>query len=502
MRRVVVLMSARRLFSLSITSASLLLALVPPSALRASIHKVHAASGARNSRTVTQSAAPPQRSTHERFATFLAGKDFKSVFVLQNFRQDVSVTVTPGVIVSAGEFSMDPVTLPPHSQVTVDISAFLSAHGYSDDRGTAFMRYTFSPYGPIVGVVLSSDYEHKLYLNSYAQSPEEYWQGNSYDATIWAPDQDTKGFLSLTNTSNETRTVRPTFLVDGRSRELPPIRIPARRTHVLDLGEVVSQSREKGAGIHLEYTEYPGDLLAEGHLYNRRTGFEKYIHFLDKTLHYPSGMMRTQFLLLGQQPAEDGYPADISFRSVAVVRNVDSASVQVIPTVKFMRNGSLQSADLTPIRLGVGESQVIDFSEEQKAGLLPADLRQGSLLLDPHTDHAAIVAELFNFSEQTGGYPIGPFFFAYPTRATGSLWRIDGTFQTTLMIENAADQDDEITLKLFSGQDAYVKKFPVSAGGLLKINLKQLQSNHVPDQQGHPLAATSVSCSSQAVTDT
>src|SRR5262249_12675999 len=151
-----------------------------------------------------------------RFATFRAG-EYKSVFLLQNFRVDVSVQVTPALILSTGEIAMDPVTLQPHSARTVDISSFLQAHGLPDTAGTAVMRYTFSPYAAVSGVVLSSDDVHHLYVNSYAQSPEEYWQGTSYDATLWAPDEGTKGSISIINTSQEQRTVQVAFLVKGHS---------------------------------------------------------------------------------------------------------------------------------------------------------------------------------------------------------------------------------------------------------------------------------------------
>lgn len=93
---------------------------------------------------------PSPRPMHERFATFPAG-DFKSVFVLENLRPDASIQVTAGLILSAGEIPMDSVTIPPHSTATMDINAFLQAHGYSDTQGTAFMRYTYTPYDPITG---------------------------------------------------------------------------------------------------------------------------------------------------------------------------------------------------------------------------------------------------------------------------------------------------------------------------------------------------------------
>ena len=431
----------------------------------------------------------PKHAIHERFATFRAG-EFNSVLLLQNFRSDATVTITPLLILQEGEMSLAPVTLQPHSTSTVDINAFLRAHGLTDTLGTAVMRYTFSPYDGVGGVLLSSDEVHHLYVNSYAQSAEEYWQGTSYDGVLWAPDEDTKGTISIINTSDETRTVHLTFLVKGHTEEQTPVTIPGRHTQTINIDDLVARSHENGAGIHVEYSEYPGTILVEGHLVNQKTGFEKYIHFLDKTLHYPNGAVRTQFLLLGQQPAEDGFPGGISFRSVAVVRNIDPAPVHVTPTLKYQQGGSPKSVALNPLTLNVGESRVIDLSQAQRAGLIPADFRQGSLKLDPNTDHASIVAELFDFNDQTGGFTIGPMFFAYPGRATQSIWRTDGSFQSTIMVENTAAQDDVLVVRLFSDSGTFTKTLPIPAGNLLKINLKQWQQGNIPDDNGNSLTDT------------
>src|SRR5215510_6721734 len=53
-------------------------------------------------------------SVHEKFATFLAGEDFKSVLLLENFRPDLPITFTPTLILSHGEISLDSITVPAH----------------------------------------------------------------------------------------------------------------------------------------------------------------------------------------------------------------------------------------------------------------------------------------------------------------------------------------------------------------------------------------------------
>ena len=79
----------------------------------------------------------------------------------------------------------------------------------------------------------------------------------------------------------------------------------------------------------------------------------------------------------------------------------------------------------------------------------------------PDIDNVSIVGELFNFS---GGYVVGPSFSSYPSRGTTSIWRIDRSFQTTIMVENTAAAEDHVTLKLYSDRAAYEKTFTIGYG--------------------------------------
>jgi hypothetical protein len=431
---------------------------------------------------------------HEKFATFLAGADFKSVLLLENLRPDLPITFTPSLILGATEVPLDSVTVPAHTTATVDINAALTAHTRNDSRGTVSVRFDFNSYGPGSAVVEMRDDKHQVFLNSYAQSSEEYWTGTGYDAVVWAPQDGTQGFISVINSSDETHRVNLTFLVNGRSEPQAAIQIPARQTRIIPIDDLLMRGRKSGAGIHVEYTQgtdekYTGAILVEGQLFNRKTGFAKHIHFIDKDLQYPTGTLRTHFLLLGKQPTQDNFPSDVSFRSVAAFRNVDTVPVAVTPTIKFLQSGFLQTLSLPAKVLAPGESSTIDFNEEQRTGHLPLDFTQGSLDLTPDTGRTSIVAELFNFNA-TGNYVVGPSFNSYPNRSTGSIWRTDGSFQTTIMIENTASQDDQVTLKLYSDQSTYQKTFNITAGNLLKINVRDLQQNSIPDDHGNLLSGT------------
>jgi hypothetical protein len=194
---------------------------------------------------------PSPVSTHEKFASFLAGEEFNSVLLLENVRPDLPITFTPTLILNSGEVPLEPVVVAAHSTATIDISAALKERGLSDKRGTVSIRFNFSSYGPGIVVVQMRDDKHHVYLNSYAQSSEEYWGGTTYDGVVWAPHESTQGFIAITNASGETHSVRLAFLVSGRSEQQPEIQVLPRHTSIVPIDELLTRSRKAGAGIHI-----------------------------------------------------------------------------------------------------------------------------------------------------------------------------------------------------------------------------------------------------------
>jgi hypothetical protein len=359
-----------------------------------------------------------------------------------------------------------------------------------DTQGAVVVRYDCPSYGSLSAVVQMSDYVHKLYLNSIAQSAEEYWYGTTLDAVVWSPDKRVSGFMSMINTSTEPKSVQVSFIVKGVIRDLQEIQIAPHQLRKLPIDSLIKNSLEAGAGIHIAFSGKPGEIVAEGTLLNKKTGFSKYLRFVDKDLRYSSSSIKSNFLFLGVQPVEDGFPTGLAFRSVAVMRNISSVSTQVTPVVQYLIDASVRKVSLPPLALKAGESRVIDFAKEQAAGRLPADLRQGTLELDPDSNQAAVIGELFNFNDNGPGYVVGPSFTAHPARATAALWRTDGTFQTTIVIQNTG-QDDQMTVKIFSEGASWERAFDIRSGGMTKINLKQIQQDAVPDKDGKLLVATS-----------
>ena len=458
-----------------------------PAALPTDLKPPNAAASREAARKAAESAPA---TVHERFANFIAGGGFESYLVLQNLRLDSAITVTPVLLLPGEEVALDPINMPAHTSITVDINDALVAHGRKETRGTVVARYSFNTYGALSAVVELVDQRHRVFLTSVGQSPEEFWYGTTLDAVLWAPEEGTEGFISMINTSSETKKVQITFSVSGRADETQEVEINSHQPRTLKIDSLVKHSRDAGAAIRLAFTGKPGDIVAEGALLKKQTGFSKYIHFADTALHFPSNTLRTNFLLLGRQPLVDGFPAQTVFRSVAVVRNIDSVPVQITPIVKQVGERP-QEIGLKPIALAAGETRLIDFTREQHDGNLPQDFTQGALRLVPDSDHNSIVAELLNFNDTTRGYVVGSSFSAHPSRATGSIWRIDGSFQTTVVVENTSAKADKVSLKLFSDSQTYEKTFPIASGAVIKINVRELQQSRVPDDTGRFLLANS-----------
>jgi hypothetical protein len=449
-------------------------------------------SGNEASGAATSNSAPVfPISTHERFATFLADDGFQSELLLQNLRLDAAVVATPSLIIDNKEVPLGPITLAPHTVQTLDLNARLGLLGFGPAHGAVVVRYDFSTYAAVGMVVIASNPGNSLYLVFSGQSGEEFWVGNSSDAVVWAPDKDTEGFISLINTYSEPVRTRIALTAGRHNHEVREVEIAPHRQELLKIDSLVRQSTEQGAGIHVQFTGEPGAIIAQGTLLNRKTGFAKRIQFTDSALKFATPSLRTHFLLLGRQKIEDNFPAQIDFRSVAAIRNVDSAPVQVVPVIKYLQNGSVRKFMLEAFQLGVNETRLIDFSEERRMGRLPFDFSQASLELVPNTDHTSIISELFNFDSRTGGYVVGPSFGAHPMRSTSSIWRIDGRFETTVMIENTGDRDDKVTLSLFSDGGTYEKDFDVPHGGLVKVSLREIQKDGILDKNGKPLSASS-----------
>ena len=424
--------------------------------------------------------AVPQPVAQALFAPFFrADQFFTPSLILQNIRKDLAITVRPAVLIGGLEIPLDPVKLAPNSASTISLKSALAGSETAAQVGAVVVRYDFPSTGAISAVVESDDAKHGIYLASLGNGIEEF-MGTTFEGVFWAPNAKSEGFISLLNASSAIRTVTPTAFVDGETIEMPKVTLGPLQTRLVQINNLVTRSTKSGAGIRLEFDGKAGDIRAEGFLMNPSNGFSKRFQFTDSRLSFAAPLLRTNLFMLGTQSAADGFPGSVSFRSVAVVRNLASSSVTVTPNIKYLQNGALRTVSLKPIALDANSSTTIDFSQAQKEGSIPQEFHQGTLEIVPDVGesrmfHPTVIGELFNFNGRTGGFVVGPSFTARASRGTTTFWRTDGTFQTALLIENTADQGDDVNITVNSITGIATKTLFVPAGGLLRVSVKDLQ---------------------------
>jgi hypothetical protein len=483
--------SARiRLTVVSIMSAALVATLLASTALAAE--------------PIVPRSAPKTDRPQELLAPFfLAGDGYKAEIAIQNLRIDVPVTVRPSLLVDGSEISLEPVTLLPKQKSHININDALVSRGVKASVGAVAVRYDFRVTGAIAVTVQSEDETHHITLTALANGREEF-MGTRLDGVVWAPQSVNDGFVAIANQAFEPRRVHVTYMFEREAKTFDHIDIAARSVYILSLKSVLARSHSAGVGICLAFAGAPGDLQAEGAIIEKQKGFTKRVHFIDSTLHYNATSLHANFVLLGTQPTDSGFPSWISFRSVGVVRNLSpTQSVEVSPLIKYTLatpTASIKTVRLNDLVLGPQESRTIDFSQAQDVGLIPREVHEAFVELDARSGPAGhtvaqepqIVAELTNYDDQTLAYVVGPSFTAHPARGTTTEWRIDGSFDTVISLENVAPADDDVSITLISDSGSeYRRQLHMAPGALTRVSVKQWQADNVAGVNGSRMSGVS-----------
>jgi hypothetical protein len=121
------------------------------------------------------------------------------------------------------------------------------------------------------------------------------------------------GFVSIMNTSTEPRAVTVTLFGAARPSRVIRDVIQPRSTKLVRIDDLIADSRATPGGLRISFAGTPGDIVAEDAVVGKSTGFAKRIRFVDRTLMFKEQSLRTNFVLLAQQPASWRFPAAACF---------------------------------------------------------------------------------------------------------------------------------------------------------------------------------------------
>jgi hypothetical protein len=422
---------------------------------------------------------------------FVVNSHTTSTINLINIRQDMDVTVTPTLLIDGKAVTLSPLTIPPRLSRSINIGDELQSRGVRTATGGVSLTYQEpTKSGAISAEVLVANERANLYFSSVAVAREEF-MGTDLDAVLWSPGGDAHGFVALVNTSDAPLRITVTAIGSRGPASHNTLTIPAFASRSVALDDVMQShdAKQTGTGLRVSFIGHPGDVIAEAFLYSNHSSFSKHIHFVDSTMHFENVALRTHFALFGPQPSGHAFPAYTSFRSLAVIRNFDSQrTVTVTPVLRTDDGTAATYLSLTPITLRPDASDVIDFTALQTSGRIPSDVHQASVRFDLMPSENLVVAELFNYDSQIGGYVVGPSFTAYPSRASVSQWKTDSGFETELVIENISHTQDTATVSLFTSSGSRVDRLMSFAPGeLRRLRVSDLQQRREGDDGQFPL---------------
>jgi hypothetical protein len=416
---------------------------------------------------------------------FIASDGFSPVLWIQNKRIDAAITVRPSVLLpDGGEIALSPVKVGAHDVSIVNLSTEFAKRGGIYKIGALSLRYDFPDPGAISAFVRNSNQAERLFVNSHSKERDQFL-GTTLDAILWSPGKDTTGLISILNASATPRKAAVAFL-KADSKNIAELSIQPRTLVVLKLDSMLNHLPQSGAGLQIIADGEPGDIIAEGAVFNKRIGYSRRVQFIDTSVHFHKNTLRSDFLLLGSQPAYSGFP-QIEFQSVVVIRNIGTTPTRVTPILSYGGEASAEPVVLPDVLVGGLQTIAFDFTEASNRGLIPHDFHFGSLEL---RGDAPFLAELFTH-DAGGGYEIGPNLDQHPGRGNSSIWKIDGAFQTSISVRNLANIPDTATITFYNGSGAgFTQVAEIPAGGLKRIDVKSL-SALPPDAQGNLFTGTS-----------
>lgn len=280
--------------------------------------------------------------------------NFKSRLYLRNVVETSPVTVTPILHLSNGtQYRLSPVQLEPAGIAVVDINQGLQNFGiapYAMLSGYVEVQYSW-PWNPICATVQDLDPVHSLVFDydlhgMPSQVPSNSSTLNTVEGLWWKQEPNVTGFVALANTSS--RPIQASLqTTDAQSNQIAThqVTISPEGMKMIPIPELQTTSGTVG-GVRVTYTGAPGDLIINGGLEDKSTGYSAALPFAEASLPTQAKSQPTIAelgLMSGVADPMMSFPAGTIFTPYSVLRNVSNAPVSVTPALWWMASGSPRS---------------------------------------------------------------------------------------------------------------------------------------------------------------
>lgn len=389
---------------------------------------------------------------------------FSTEILLHNQRVDISCSGTLSMLGSTENLAS--VTLSPKETRVIPIT--------TRPDMPIVVRYTGAP-GSVSAAALIVHRRDRLSWRVPAVRRDLLF-GRRYAAVMWDSDVTADALIAVVNASSQPRTASVYAAADGQQIAAKSITLQAFQSVVVDTESFLPAERRRGVvGLKVEHDGAPGDIIADGVLMSRGTGFAKRISFQDLAHGEHDRRLRAQFVLLGPPPEDFGFLSGATFQSMCAIYNPSAAQIAVEPLLRF----SGRSISLPQLTLDPNSTRLLDLGSLQRNGVIPADVRHAALELPYSQGSGRIVAELTDLDISSGyRYNVGSSMPGHLSEALDSAyWRAGDAANTLIAITNAERSADVFELTVRGAGSPRTIPIRVDAGETALLNVRQLQDS-------------------------
>ncbi|HYC92923.1 MAG TPA: hypothetical protein VEO54_27205 [Thermoanaerobaculia bacterium] len=311
---------------------------------------------------------------------FAADQAHTSRLLIHNKRIDLQVPLKVYLLVGEGErVLIAAAILQPKESRAFELNAqLLRAARRSESAGGVLVEYDFFEKQAVDGSILVRKRDGSHYV--VAMFRRDQIRGTVQEAVFATASPAARAFVALQNTSTFPRSV--TIEAEGRhdGTSIRKVDIEPQTTQVIWLDAALARTgAHQGAAVRVTNSGGPGDVVAAGAVVDPNGAYAARIRFNDLAHGSHSRILRAQFLFLGPQDSDLGLPSGANYVSRCVVRNASDLERVIRPLVKWLDGPTMREARLPPQRLRPHEVRILDLTEAQNRGEIPAAFRFGVL---------------------------------------------------------------------------------------------------------------------------
>lgn len=450
---------------------------------------------------------------------WMGGPNWKASLYLTNGLKTDPLTVTPSVYLSNGvRYKFDSVTIQPSATVIVDINQELEKQGiapYATLSGYAQIEYQW-PWAPVCASVRNLDTVHSL-IFVYGLQPGDAAAIRGHDSSAnqpqvlegmwWKQEANVTGFVALSNITEKP--IDASLQVTDRTNNTigdHSVTVSPHGTKTVDLTELLATTDPTG-GVLLTHNGPEFGLVVNGGLQDEATGYSAHMRLapplLDDAplptilsaspsnlqLNQPAGFAELG-LMTGVADPMMNFPSGTVFTAYSAVRNISDHAVTITPTLWWMANSTVQSAQLSQVTVAPHQSVNLNVPELLVAAGLKNFNGSVNLVLDTKAPSGSLLIAAGSVDQKNNYvFEVMPRGIGESASKSLSYWSIGNGDDTMVTLWNPADEAQDFVFTVFYTGGHYLYPIHLEPRATQTFNISEIAHTGIPDSEGNVIPA-------------